>query len=200
MQRVARLTETDRLIQEVRSGSDGAFSDLVRLYQAKIRTYLYRFLSNRESETVDDLAQETFLTAYRNLSAYAGETPFELWLIRIAKNRALTYLRNEQRRRAREDAALESALSGWLAGRMDSKEGELSQHEQRLKALQACLERLPERSAHLIRDHYLRGRSGVELSRETGKKEGTIWVTLLRIRQALRECIQVRLKTSGAGP
>ncbi len=49
-----------------------------------------------------------------------------------------------------------------------------------------------------MREFYFKGRSAAQIARESGKREGTVWVTLLRIREALRNCIRVRLRAGGA--
>jgi RNA polymerase sigma-70 factor (ECF subfamily) len=193
-------SEIESFLDRARRGDAEAFTRLVHLHQARVRTYLDRFLSNKDRDIVDDLAQQTFLDAFRSLSSHTGETAFDHWLLRIAKNRALTYLRDQQRRRAREEASVELALAGWLADRMQSGPGDPTRHEQRLSALQACLNGLPETSRQLVANYYFHGQQGVDIARGLGKKQSWVWVTLLRIRQALRQCIELRLKAGEVSP
>jgi len=72
-----------------------AFTELVRLHQAKIRAYIGRFL--RDDELVDDLAQETFVAAFRGLSKFGHDAPFRLGLnenaVRVAIFRIRRFLR-----------------------------------------------------------------------------------------------------------
>jgi DNA-directed RNA polymerase specialized sigma24 family protein len=56
-------------------------------------------------------------------------------------------------------------------------------------ALRTCIEGLQKHSAGLIRDAYFKGRTAAEIAQESGKTEGAVWVTMMRIRQTLRECI-----------
>lgn len=194
------MADLDALIAQARGGSREAFTEIVFLHQASLRTYLDRFLSTKDPDIVDDLAQQTFLDAYRGLGAYEGDTPFNYWLLRLAKHRALTYLRGEERRRMREKAAVESLLSEFMARRLEREADEPSRHERRLAALRECLETLRGRSAEIVADFYFRKRSGVEIARRGGTKEGAVWAALLRVRQALRRCMQSRLSLGGAGP
>src|SRR5438105_12403974 len=103
----ASTDESAKLIAEVRTGSKDAFSQFVRAHQSKVRCYLGRFL--RDADVVDDLAQETFIAAYRSLSTYRQQSSVGLWLLGIARNLALKHLRDEQRRRAQEADSLEAA-------------------------------------------------------------------------------------------
>src|SRR5437899_348867 len=96
----ATADETSKLVADVRSGSKEAFSHLVRLHQAKVRCYLGRFV--RGADAVDDLAQETFIAAYRSIAAYRQDSSVAHWLLGIARNLALKHLRDDQRRRSHE--------------------------------------------------------------------------------------------------
>lgn len=185
-----------QLVDEARGGSEKAFTRLVRLFQARVRTYLSRFVENQDS--VDDIAQETFIAAHRSLSEFRGDALFSTWLLGIARNRALMHLREESRRGLNQPVPLEAEIAGWLAAKIDSGAEGSRTHEPEVAALQACLKNLPEHSARLVRDHYFEGRPGPALAQELGKKESTLWVTLMRIRNALRVCIERRLATSGA--
>lgn len=66
------------------------------MHQGKIRSYLVRLCKNYD--LADDIAQETFLTAFRKLPSYKGEGNFSGWLFRIAHNCFLQHLRKAKRR------------------------------------------------------------------------------------------------------
>ena len=180
-----------KLVAEIRAGSSDAFTQLVRLYQAKVRGYLGRFV--RGADVVDDLAQETFISAYRNLSSYRQQSPLGLWLLGIARNLALKHLRDEQRRRLHEADSLEAAFSRWSEERIQAEESAEGRHEEVVAALRTCIEGLQKHSAGMIRDAYFKGRTAAEIAEESGKTEGAVWVTMMRIRQTLRECIGARI-------
>ena len=187
----ASTEDTAKLVADIRSGSRDAFTQLVRLNQAKIRCYLGRFV--RGSDVVDDLAQETFIAAYRNLGTYRQQSTLGLWLLGIARNLALKHLRDEQRRRAQEADTFEASLSKWAEERMNGDEAAANRHEQVVAALRDCIDGLQKHSAGMIRDAYFKGRTAAEIAQESGKSEGAVWVTMMRIRQSLRECIGARL-------
>jgi len=62
-----------------------AFGELVRRHQSAVRSPLRR-LTNGNAALADDLAQETFLLAYRNLKSFRQDAKFSTWLYRIAYN------------------------------------------------------------------------------------------------------------------
>lgn len=78
-------------------GDHEAFAELVRSHQQRVFRLAGRFF--RRPEDVEEVAQETFLTAWRKLGTYAGKAPFEHWLTRICLRTSYARLR---RRRAPE--------------------------------------------------------------------------------------------------
>jgi RNA polymerase sigma-70 factor, ECF subfamily len=193
-----RATSDDpsRLIAEIQAGSSEAFSQLVRTYQAKVRCYLGRFV--RGADVVDDLAQETFIAAYRGLAGFKEQSSLALWLLGIARNLALKHLREEQKRREHESDSFEAAFSRWSHERMATEDAAVDRHEQVVAALRTCLEGLQKNSAEIIQDAYFKGRTAAEIAEESGKTEGAVWVTMMRIRQALRTCIGTHLARAEA--
>jgi RNA polymerase sigma-70 factor (ECF subfamily) len=182
--------DLQKLIDGAREGSADAFCELVRLYQARVRTYIGRFI--RDPNIVDDLAQNTFLSGFRKLESYRGDASLATWLLAIARNEALMYLREERVRRDREGSTLSSTLVRWARERAAADESSGASHDSELAALEECLEGLHEHSARLVREFYFEGRTAREISEGSGKKEVSVWVTIMRIRRALRECIEAR--------
>jgi RNA polymerase sigma factor (sigma-70 family) len=79
-----------------------AFSELVRRHQSAVRTTLRR-LTGGNAALADDLAQETFLLAYRNLKSFRQEAKFSTWLYRIAYNAFLADARKIRERTLPDD-------------------------------------------------------------------------------------------------
>lgn len=72
-----------------------AFSALARLHQSKVRGLLLR-LTRGDHAAADDLAQETFLEAWRGIQNFRGESSFSTWLYRIAYSRFLMQARKRK--------------------------------------------------------------------------------------------------------
>lgn len=177
------------LIEQLRAGIPSAFTECVRQHQGLVRSYLSRHV--RSAETADDLAQETFLAAFRRLDSYQGRASLAGWLLGIARNLALHHLRGEVRRQKRENAKLEEALARWQIERAEADVPE--EFEAELSALRNCLNDLPAHSRDLVQAYYFDERSAEEIAVGSGKRAGTVRMMLLRIRRLLSECIQRRL-------
>ena len=184
------MEEAD-LIAKAQQGSTEAFSRLVLLHQSRVRAFVSRFV--REDDVADDLAQEVFIIAFRSLKDWRPEGAFAAWLFVIARNRTLEYLRTERRRRSRETSVFRAAQSQWMEERLDGMSGREGTEEKRMAALSECLKSLPPHNASLVREVYFQRRSPGEVARVLGRTQGVMRITLLRIRQSLRRCMEGRL-------
>lgn len=160
-------------------GDEDAFGRLVDAYSSRVFTHLCRLVGNREE--AEDLAQETFVRAYRFLERYDRRRPLRNWLYTIATRVGLNALRS---RRRRPSVAMDGA-----AEPVDPRE-DGRQHAARRELEERVTEmmgRLPERSALLVHLHYREGLSVAEAAEAAGMTEGAAKVALHRARRSLRE-------------
>src|SRR5882724_3443943 len=150
-------------IREAAAGSHAAFARILRAHQASIRGYLSKMV--RRDDLVDDLAQETFIAAYRNLATYRQEASLRVWLLGIARKMVLRYLEDLRRRGT---ARVEPELASWLLQVAD-RDSVPGRHDQELEALEACLRRLPAHSGRLVEDFYYNRRSADSIASATGR-------------------------------
>ena len=100
-----------RLVAQALAGSESAFEQIVRRYQRPVIGLIARITGDRA--LAEDLAQDAFLKAYRNLSAFDTKRRLSSWLFRIAHNTAIDSLRRAKTRTlgleapAADDAALD---------------------------------------------------------------------------------------------
>ncbi len=95
------------LVAAARAGSDAAFARLIAAYQAPLRAFLRRTLGG--FDLADDVAQETFVTAWASLGRLKDPAGFRPWLFAIAWNKAQDALRSGLRGRTRDRAWLEAS-------------------------------------------------------------------------------------------
>jgi RNA polymerase sigma-70 factor (ECF subfamily) len=183
------------LVRHALNGDEEAFTEILRLHQARIRAYLGRY--TRDNHVVDDLAQDVFLRAYRSLDTYRFSSRLSTWLIGIAKHTALTYLRNEARHQQRLARRFQAEFAEWRAELVGAETKTDEETDGEIRALMECLKELPDGNAELVRRHYFRGDSIKSIGRSIGKRGGALRMMLLRIREALRSCIELRLSRQG---
>lgn len=98
-------TTDETLIRSTLSGDDSAFAELARRHKPKIFKMAARFARN--DHELDDLCQEIFIRAWKNLAGFRGDAPFEHWLSRCAVRGCYDFLRKHRRSRT-QDVPLES--------------------------------------------------------------------------------------------
>jgi len=96
------------LIREAQRGNHAAFEELVRQYDSPVLRLAYHM--TRSEQDAQDIYQEAFLKAYRNINTFRFECSFYTWIYRIVTNLCLDYLRKRQVRK--EDSAIISDGEG----------------------------------------------------------------------------------------
>ena len=165
-----------RLLEQARGGDRGAFDELVRRHFAEVYGLLHRLVGNHED--AEDLAQETFVRAYRSLGLYRGEGVFAAWLGRIAVHLA----RDHHRSRSRQVRTL--ALELVEAEPAARRSGELSQRELVRRVGEAVAALPPGLRAALVL-RVLEGRDYEDVARSTGLKPGTVRTQVMKARRHL---------------
>ncbi|MDF1737934.1 MAG: sigma-70 family RNA polymerase sigma factor [Verrucomicrobiales bacterium] len=164
-----------------------AFARFVRDHQGSLRSFV-RMLGVHP-DSVDDIAQETFLVAFKELDRFDDERDFGKWLRGIARN--LT--RNELRKHARRGRILDEALTDHLLAEAEADENASGYEEFDFCALRDCLEQLPEKSRTLISRRYADEWKAPFLADQFEMSATAVRLALMRIRGQLKTCIEKRL-------
>lgn len=185
------------LVKKAQQGDKRAFDRLVIKYQAKVMHIILRLV--RDPHEAADIAQESFIRAYRALPSFRGESAFYTWLYRIAVNTAKNHLASLQRRPLTE--TLESDEEGEqreMPMRLrdyDTPEKILLK-EQILQTIQQTLEALPVelKTALLLRE--IEGMSYDEIAQVMSCPVGTVRSRIFRAREAIDKQLQPLLENS----
>ncbi len=181
----------DLLVEAFREGKPGAFDAIVRAHQDRVYAFCLRMLSDREDAL--DVAQEVFLSAYRNLAGFRGEASLSTWLLRIAANRSLNRIRQRATRAAREVMSIQPQEDGnspfQPPGREEDRPDRMVESRETRKILEAAIANLDEDSRMLVLLSDVEGLSYEELSEAVGIPLGTVKSKLHRARMALRKML-----------
>ena len=201
MDKTARLLEnqelrvdgaTDaRLVENVRAGDPEAFGVLVTRYEKKLVRVIGRLVHDRELAL--DLAQETFLRAYKRLDQFDSSRRFAPWLFQIGVNLCVDHLRRRRR--------------GWLSvftdaekdGKYEAVSPDPRPHEELSQEVRYVLEQIPlkYRTVLVLRD--LEGFSCSEVAAIAGRQEATIRWRLSRARDMFRRLWLERNRSKEVG-
>ena len=172
------LTDADLVARILLDDDHHAFSELVRRHQSAVRGLL-RQLTRTDVALADDLAQEAFLKAYKNIRSFRGEAKFSTWLYRIAYN-----CFREDARRRKELVGIDEAQ---LEAEQDPQTVDPALRQDLMHALQ--LLPLHERTAVLL--CCQNGLSHDEAARVLDIPLGTVKTNVLRGREKLKKTLAV---------
>lgn len=168
-------THDAALVAAALAGSSDAFSRLVAAHQQAVRGFLRRACGNWAD--AEDLAQDTFLTAWENLSRFSGQSSLRSWLCGIAYNKCLTAARSRNRSAARDLAYLEASDPAPTASGDDRMD------------LTAAMARLPMEQRAAVALCLASGFSHSEAADALGLPLGTVKSHVLRGKAKLLEAL-----------
>jgi RNA polymerase sigma-70 factor (ECF subfamily) len=172
---VPNLDEEHGLVRAAREGDRAAFGRLYDRYARMVHGILLSRVPPRE---VDDLVQEVFLSALRQLHALRDVARFGAWLATITRNRANDYYRKAGPEEARTEPDLEVE---------NAERGNAHAQEQQAAVILELIRNLPETYREPLILRLVEGMTGPEIAARTGLTHGSVRVNLCRGMQLLRE-------------
>ena len=176
------------LVERTVAGDQKAFELLVIKYQRRIQRLIGRMV--RDVDLVEDIAQETFIRAYRALAQFRGEAQFYTWLYRIAVNTAKKALMDLKRNPTVSENAYKSADDDETS----PVENELTSSEtpdavlaskEIAEIINAAMDALPEELRQAITLREIEGLSYEEISEAMNCPIGTVRSRIFRAREAI---------------
>ena len=164
-------------------GQPDAFLAIVREHSPSLRAFLSSQMFHLED--VDDLAQETFIAAYRSLDTFRRDQDFGAWLRGIARHKLLRYFEQTSRRSTHMDAFRRDVA---LLLENELEESAAGTRSEQLQAMLTCIGSLPERIRHVVRS-LLDGSKAPSLAEELGTTTGAVYQMQYRALKLLRGCI-----------
>jgi RNA polymerase sigma-70 factor (ECF subfamily) len=169
------------LIEEVRAGSTAAFDALMGRYERLVYKVGFGYTGDRDDSM--DLTQNVFLKVYRKLESFSGKGSFKSWLLRIAHNEGIDWVRKHARDRMAGELDEAIALRSEAEGdpdfvRLENRE-----------ILTRAMDHLNPKQRQAIMLRYFDSLSVREVSSVLGCSEGTVKSLLFRSIRVLREQI-----------
>jgi RNA polymerase sigma-70 factor (ECF subfamily) len=177
-----------RLIERLQRRDEAAFNELVRSHQSAIFGLLVRMLGDRAE--AEDVAQEVFVSAFKAIEGFRGDSALATWLYRIAANHGknrLKYLARRARDAQRPLDERSAADASTSAGARSASPAELVEGQEAERHLEQALSELEEEQRMLLSLRDVSDKSYEEIHQLTGLPIGTVKSKLHRARMALHE-------------
>ncbi|OUV98736.1 MAG: RNA polymerase sigma factor RpoE [Betaproteobacteria bacterium TMED156] len=195
-------SETDiELVNRVKSGDKAAFDFLVIKYQRRVIRLISRIV--RDPVEVEDIAQESFLKAYRAIPQFRGDSAFYTWLYRIAVNTAKNFLFSKGRRPIPVSDLSSNSEDGesfdfqGVTDSSETPEGTLV-GMQIAEAVNRAVEKLPSELNTAVTLREMEGLSYEEIAEVMNCPIGTVRSRIFRAREAISEELKPLLDNSSS--
>lgn len=183
------LPEPDEksLVQRAKQGDLSAYDQLVRMYQERIYATIYHMTANHED--ANDLAQESFIKAFRALKSFKGDSSFFTWVYRIAINKTINFLKQRKKRAQMSlndldfNAEHDPDLVALISEKTPRRDLNLTELQEKLNA---AMLKLSEVHRLVVTLHDIQGLSHDEISRIMDCNTGTVRSRLFYARQQLQ--------------
>lgn len=183
------ISDDQQYINQVLNGDTNAFTALVDQYKAMVFSLALKMLKSREE--AEEVAQDSFLKAYRSLAKFKGDAKFSTWLYTITYNSCLDRIRKNKREQPvividdyteQQIVSLDNSLDG-----MEAKE--------RRQMIQDCLALLPGEDSFLLTLFYFDEQSIKEIAKIMGINTNHVKIKLYRSRKKLTAVLKTHLET-----
>jgi RNA polymerase sigma-70 factor (ECF subfamily) len=172
-------------IEKVKEGQTNYFSYIVEKYQDIVFSIALKVLRNRED--AEEMAQESFIKAYKSLHTFKGNAKFSTWLYRITYNSCISEVRKKK---------IHFASTDEIEIKDETEELNLDgiPEENRARVIKEALSKLPEEEYTLVILYYFEEQSIEEISKVTKLSESNTKVKLYRARKKLYSILNEMMK------
>jgi RNA polymerase sigma factor (sigma-70 family) len=181
MRTVSLQISDDLLVANYISGNEKALEQLINRHKGKIFAHIYNIVKN--ADLADDVFQETFIKAidYLKTGKYNEEGKFSPWVMRIAHNLSIDYIRKRKKSMIQETVFQDFDLMNLLSVSTPSREDQIIEDQMRSK-LNQLMGQLPDDQKDIV---YLRHYAGLSFKEIAEEKNISINTALGRMRYAL---------------
>jgi RNA polymerase sigma factor (sigma-70 family) len=171
-------------IEQVLAGKSSAYSYIVDIHKDKAFNLAFRICGNREE--AEEVAQDSFLKAYRSLKGFKMKSSFATWLYRIVYNTAISHVRIKKKGiLSLEDFPADA--TDFIGSNSSEEEAE---KQYRNSLINFALQKITDEERGLISLYYLEEMSAEEISDITGISKSNLKVKLFRARQKMMEILE----------
>jgi RNA polymerase sigma-70 factor (ECF subfamily) len=182
-----RRQEDKRLIERALNGDENAFKTLLEKYRNLVFSIMLKMVRNKQE--AEDLTQEAFMKAFASLSSFNEEFAFSTWLMKIASNNCIDFLRKKKLKTYSIHEPIQykdEKIEMDIPDQDPSPERTLIQSE-RSRLIEETINELPERYRYVIILRHKEEKSYEEISEIMNLPLGTVKAQIFRAREILNK-------------
>jgi RNA polymerase sigma-70 factor (ECF subfamily) len=182
-----KTADDNSLVGLVKAGHSEIYDEIVKRYEKKLFSYIYRLVGNKEE--AEDILQNVFVKAYRNIRTFDIERKFSSWIYRIAHNEAINFLKKKNKKKfiSWEDIVTSK-------DKIETKSEERSPIDVWIRKESAievkkAMERLPEKYRKVLMLRYFSEKSYEEIGKTLKSPVNTVGTLINRAKKKLMAII-----------
>ena len=175
------MKDQEHIIARARRGDADAFEQLVEAYRNQVFRLALRMCGNEAD--ADEVAQEAFLSAWKGLPNFRGESRFSTWLYQLTTHAAIDLLRREKRQAAAED------IDGITAPDDGPSPQQQAERAETRREVRAALMQLPEEYRQVLLLRFMQELSYEEIGQALKLPAGTVKSRLNRAKAQLKDIL-----------
>lgn len=180
-------TDDQAYIDLVIKGDTNAFAVLVDRYKDMVFTLSLKMVKNREE--AEEIAQDSFIKAFRSLNKFKGDSKFSTWLFKVTYNSCLDRLK--KLKRVNPLVAIDEYTEKEVVELSDIFDS--IEDSERKQMIQVCLDRLPHEDRFLLTLYYFEEQSLKEMAKIMGINDNHVKIKLHRSRKKLAGILRDQL-------
>lgn len=182
--------QDEMYVKKALEGDQRAYQQLTEKYRRPLQFHVTKMV--KETEQVEDLVQEAFIKAFKNLDSYSTSYAFSTWLYRITTNHTIDYLRKKKLKTTSIDKPIKTR-EGEMSFELPDEQAETDRsiiRKQRKKIITHAIENLPDKYRQVIEMRHIEELSYQEIAEQLDLPLGTVKAHIFRAREMLYKALK----------
>lgn len=175
----------NELVELIRTREPERYAEIVERYQGKLFAYIYRLI--REREAAEDVLQNVFIKAYKNLHSFNLDGKFSSWIYRIAHNEAVNYIKRRSLRKLISWEDISSAKDKLMANDTENGADDEWLRKEKIQEVDEAIEALPKKYKQVLMLRYFSEKSYEEIGKILKKPINTVGTLINRAKKKLSQ-------------
>lgn len=184
-----KVAGDNSLISLIKSGHSEIYDEIVKRYEKKLFSYIYRLVGNREE--AEDILQNVFVKAYRNIKTFDIERKFSSWIYRIAHNEAINFLKKRNKRKLISWEDISTSKDKMETKSAERSPGDIWIREESRLQIKKALGYLPEKYQKVLLLRYFSEKSYEEIGKAIGSPVNTVGTLISRAKKKMMAVINL---------